>query len=471
MRAYWLLLIVTFTGCALGTSESTRNSSLGGKSDDRIVLTSAEQRALTVIGVDYDKDKRLIKPSRVLCAEPSPDIARAVSTALESSLKVEGKGKGVSGVIDASFDRTFTESIAQLGTRLATIQLLRDELSDLCRAYANGAVSSITYTLRLSRLDKKMITLLVSEASAGALSRALVSVNGLASSGRHASAEALKDAEERISEAAKAVTEASTTLNQANLELDGQKAGPIKEVDKKEVLKAKNNLQDRLNELNDRVLEKFVLGTRGTGLLVASNVSAIAELPSQSMSALDLRSIHKSYLDNDDLGTILDACLTSMEENVNASATSEIKMAENSLDEKHKELEKAQEDLAYANARLDALNTQNKSTLNPSSADRQQLLEELDKKKQLATTVSSEVTQLTTSLEDMRRSVDRTGLLTFCRREDGMKTVLRLLEKKMDYLHKREVKKNNAELCKRVIESDSVPPETIKTCINALVSD
>ena len=52
-----------------------------------------------------------------------------------------------------------------------------------------------------------------------------------------------------------------------------------------------------------------------------------------------------------------------------------------------------------------------------------------------------------------------------------MKAVLRLLEKKMDYLHKREVKKNNAELCKRVIESDSVPPETIKTCINALVSD
>ena len=149
--------------------------SLGnGGGDDRIVLTDASKRALTVVNVKARPEDRRVLPQRVVCAEPSPDIAKAVSTALESSLKAKADVVGkAGGSLDAALARTETESIAQLGSRLATIQLLRDELSDLCRAYANGAVSSITYTLRLSRLDKKMITLLVSEASAGALSRAL----------------------------------------------------------------------------------------------------------------------------------------------------------------------------------------------------------------------------------------------------------------------------------------------------------
>src|SRR5262245_11026581 len=108
--------------------------------NDKIVLTDATQRAITVVKVQTDQDGRRVKPQRVVCAEPSPDIARAVSSAIESTLKAKGEYSGASAALEGTLNRTFSESIAQLGSRLATIQLLRDELSDLCRAYANGEI-------------------------------------------------------------------------------------------------------------------------------------------------------------------------------------------------------------------------------------------------------------------------------------------------------------------------------------------
>lgn len=324
-----LSLMTLLTGCAV--------KSLGDNQDSQVILTDAKQRAITVIAVDTAADRksenkqgqaepksaaidgRRVIPHRIICAEPSPDIATAVSESLKASLEGEadvmGKGKGK---LKGNFDRSVTESIAQLGSRLATIQLLRDELSDLCRAYANGAVSSITYTLRLSRLDKKMITLLVSEASAGALSRALVGINGLASNGGSVPAEKLDEAEARVKETAKVVGMAGATLDAANKKKKEADEG-AKDAAQKEVVKAEEELRAKLNEHTEAQIHKLVLETHGSGLVAASTTTAIAGLPPQTISSLDLKGIHRAYLDDDDLGTLLDACLTSMEDNAIAS--------------------------------------------------------------------------------------------------------------------------------------------------------
>src|SRR5204862_6868923 len=74
------------------------------------------------------------------------------------------------------------ESLAQLTNRLATIQLLRDGLYRACEAYANGAVSEITYAIMLSRFDKLMVTLLTGELVAGNFGQSLA-VLGTGSSG------------------------------------------------------------------------------------------------------------------------------------------------------------------------------------------------------------------------------------------------------------------------------------------------
>jgi hypothetical protein len=449
--------MLVLSACVAGSLGSSQYN-------DKIVLTSAEQRAVTVVGVDYDPKNRRINPRRVLCAEPSPDIAKAVSSALESSLKVKGEGKGVSGELDASVNRTFTESIAQLGSRLATIQLLRDELSDLCRAYANGAVSSITYTLRLSRLDKKMITLLVSEASAGALSRALVGVSGGASIGGHASPEALNNAEKRIREAAKNATDAAKALSDANVKLDESKDDQSKAAAKKAVSKAEEDLRNRLSELNDRVLEKWALETRGTGLLAASSMSAVAGLPAQSVSSLDLRSIHRSYLEDDDLGTLLDACLTSLEDNAPIiPVLAEDQSQKETLDKKQRELVIAQDEEEALTRPFVRLPNAPPPRL-PSDEERKAI----DRARQKVRLLNVEVEQITRSLEGKSSERDRTGLLTFCGKKGGMFEVVRLIERKMNDRYWREYNQNRTDVCKKALESKPIQKETIDVCLGDL---
>ena len=122
------------------------------------VVTDAKQRL--IINRESKPDEYFVgrrNPDRIVCAEPSPDVANSVSTAL--SLAIQSAGQ--TGNIGGSLGLSSTTAIAQLGERIATIQLLRDELADLCRSYANGAVSATSYTLRLSRLDDKMVTLLM----------------------------------------------------------------------------------------------------------------------------------------------------------------------------------------------------------------------------------------------------------------------------------------------------------------------
>ncbi len=464
MRREACLVILCFsvmTGCVA--------HSLGnGGGDDRIVLTDATKRALTVVNVKASPEDRRVLPQRVVCAEPSPDIAKAVSTALESSLKAKADVVGkAGGTLDAALTRTETESIAQLGSRLATIQLLRDELSDLCRAYANGAVSSITYTLRLSRLDKKMITLLVSEASAGALSRALVSINGTAATSPPVSSEKLAAAEERVQAAVKAASTASADLDKANAKVSEATDEATKKVAKEAVTKAEDALRSRLSELTDRVLEKWAMDTRGSGLLASSTASAIAGLPngSSSLQSLDLRAIHRAYLDDDDLGTLLDACLTSMEDNALLAkpANAQIEMLKGQLRQKQVQFEKKSTELKTLEFAQERLRSPN---MPPASS------EDIKKKDALRTEVnvlSVEAEQLQRQINEESGVQDRTALLSFCRGTDGLRRIMYLMERKISDRANVENTKNYIDLCKTALGSGSVSSTVQSSCVKTLL--
>jgi hypothetical protein len=180
------------------------------------------------------------------------------------------------------------ESIVQLGSRIATIQLLRDELADLCRSYANGAVTTTTYTLRLSRLDKKMVTLLLSEA-AGRPAGAQSVILGDATAGTRSAATS-----EEISKARQAVVDASTEL-------------VAKEKELKEA--AFRNLQDKQTAL--MAMERRLLGTSAGAdvqtVLLNSNQGGAT--PNETLASLQ-----ENFLLQDDLTTFLDACISSLDQ-------------------------------------------------------------------------------------------------------------------------------------------------------------
>ena len=83
--------------------------------------------------------------------------------------------------VDANLALATASQIAQLGERLASIQLLRDKMYRACEAYANGATTQGGYISMLARVDKTMGAMLALEMSAGAFGRQLAQTQGSAS--------------------------------------------------------------------------------------------------------------------------------------------------------------------------------------------------------------------------------------------------------------------------------------------------
>lgn len=146
--------------CALGffltlpacTSTITRPIAV----DQNSFSLSAEQRVF----LSRERASPTGTTHRVTCAEPSPDVLKAVADSLSAQAEVAGRGGG--GLSTSS-----AESAASIGLRTATIQLLRDGLYRICEAYANGALSEFGYALALSNFDEIMIRLISVEGLTG----------------------------------------------------------------------------------------------------------------------------------------------------------------------------------------------------------------------------------------------------------------------------------------------------------------
>jgi hypothetical protein len=171
--------LMTILGCA---------AALGGCALDQsgARVQSVSANADFAMTADYRMIfKRSRDDRRVYCAEPSPDIARIVSAA--SSLNLTGSAKGLEKVqpeLALAFASSRAEGLAQLGQRLATIQLLRDSTFRACEAYANGAIGPSTYAMIVSRYDDVMVTLLLGEMAAGSARHAPASLlSGVATTG------------------------------------------------------------------------------------------------------------------------------------------------------------------------------------------------------------------------------------------------------------------------------------------------
>ena len=126
----------------------------------------AKQRFLVVV------DR---KGERKFCAEPSPDALSAISSSFSTSLSggIFGQGEG-SGALGSAL----SEAVSQLGTRNATIQLLRDGFYRLCEGFLNNAASGTTYSLLATKYVDSMVTLLAIEQLTPANSKQLNTTSG-----------------------------------------------------------------------------------------------------------------------------------------------------------------------------------------------------------------------------------------------------------------------------------------------------
>jgi hypothetical protein len=325
-------LALCLAGCGSGTY--LRTTRVG---DARAVATTADLRLVlgtpieetttryTYEGTQAVAASSVVTRRQVTCAEPSPDIAKAVSDAfsqsgaLAAALKDPRTGLEGQGEATAAMSRSYTEAVAQMTERLATIQLLRDGLYRACEAFANGAISDTTYAVMLSRYDDTMITMLMGELAAGAFGRSLAAIGGTASGTSSARADVpalakrLADAQQKVAQKTADVEKAEERVDTAVAndadgatveQLSADAAGS-----KQELEGARQEQQAATDEVMRTLAAQAATNASSTptaaGAIAREQGAATAEV-ARAMVALQ-----QNYLDDHNVDAVKVACLTS----------------------------------------------------------------------------------------------------------------------------------------------------------------
>ncbi len=144
-----LLMLALLSGCSVMETEAERGYSQNGLwHQTGAVYTTADVRMVT-------ERQHPVLNQWVVCTEPSPDVAKALATALELSAK--------SQTVGGSLSASSSEAVAELAGRSTALLGLRDGLFKACEAYANGIIGDDAYALVLSRYGQLMTTLFLGQ--------------------------------------------------------------------------------------------------------------------------------------------------------------------------------------------------------------------------------------------------------------------------------------------------------------------
>jgi hypothetical protein len=113
---------------------------------------------------------------KIVCAEPPPDVAKALSTAEKASLAVQTQA-AAGGNAAGSF--ASAEQLAQLAGRVPGLLALRDGLFRACEAYANGIIGDDEYALLISRYGEILVTVVLADAASSTSASQLATLTGL----------------------------------------------------------------------------------------------------------------------------------------------------------------------------------------------------------------------------------------------------------------------------------------------------
>jgi hypothetical protein len=308
-----IIVVATLNAC------TTIHRSRLGRSD--VASTDAETRLVTFNPVDRGSIHGQIIPRQIICAEPSPDVAKAFATAFNMSGSFAGSGKGpnLPAEIDAktafALSNSRAETLAQMTNRLATIQLLRDGLYRACEAFQNGAISDTTYAVMISRFDKAMVTMLLAELTAGNFGQSLAALGTTSSGTANAQVAAAQGV---VDKASKDVTDAQTNRDAAQTELDGladdatdrkDKELAVKTADLKlEMATAKLLAAVESQESVSAAATSSASGTATAAGAITHDLTAAAEKRAEVLGTMQ-----RKYIENLNVDPIVVACITALD--------------------------------------------------------------------------------------------------------------------------------------------------------------
>jgi hypothetical protein len=311
-------------GCAVRQHNLGDSQTLESQADTRVVVARP--------GTFTTGQKGSFRPRQVVCAEPSPDVAKIVSKsfgmsgALEAIVQQPEAKVDAAGKAAAAISKSEAEALAQLTSRLATIQLLRDGLYRACEAYANGALSPITYSVILSGYGDVMVTLLTGELVAGNFGQPLAVLGTQASGAAGAATKAKEDAGQanaRVEKAQNEFTQAQNGQIQAkqNLQtcLDREGGDRAKCRSEDEALTTANgklgNAQSGLTAALVQAMGDVSAAVSGqASATIAEGVGSVASQDDRGYRAYLLTDLQQRFLANVNKDSIAIACLSALAE-------------------------------------------------------------------------------------------------------------------------------------------------------------
>lgn len=149
-RAICAVAMLSLTAACANTSSVYRRPDLN---DGRSLVIDNEQAAI----IFTRRDRPYI-----YCAQPAPDAIGAESAAasLWASLAEQGEGEAAAAL---------GQSVASMGLRTQSIQLLRDAFYRLCEGYAGGGLDAYEYGILTRRFQSNMLAILAIEQLTGAV--------------------------------------------------------------------------------------------------------------------------------------------------------------------------------------------------------------------------------------------------------------------------------------------------------------
>jgi hypothetical protein len=166
LRTSALLLLSTalLTGCATFEDDVQR----GYQQTNGWATPTPAKMSTTYTTADvriiYQRQHPLDPSRQVVCTEPSPDVAKALSTAFSTN----AAGGNATTNASLAFSGGSAEAVQALAGRSTALLGLRDGLFQACQAYANGAIGDDAYALILSRYGQLMTTLFLGQDVTGA---------------------------------------------------------------------------------------------------------------------------------------------------------------------------------------------------------------------------------------------------------------------------------------------------------------
>ncbi len=305
---------LTLTACPGGTILERDIYLDADKKAGPSITTGARQRLITNTTMGVASVPGRVHAKRIICVEPSPDVAVAMANSFGLGLSVFAKGSG-------SLTGAQVEGVAQIAERTVAIQAILKQGHQACLDYANGAITGTTYSLRTSRLDDLLVTLVLSENASGAFGRSGAALGTQASADAKATLTDLTNAEDEVDKLQTELSAAEETVQTQQAAVDeAQAAFDNAPADNNQT--EQQTLETEQTKLNaDKATRNSILlrlkASTDTLSKVSNKVSnatgigGIAASPSAEVAAV-IGDMQARFLEKDIDQSVISACLTEL---------------------------------------------------------------------------------------------------------------------------------------------------------------